>query len=101
MSFWKRFQDRYPNANLSKFKRQTFFDKQIMFIGKDEDIQFSMEITFEAVFISLMKRKTALGMSPGLPLELTLNNKPDLHVPAVQFSAKVFPLSDAFLRNQV
>ena len=39
MSLWKRFRDRYPNADESKFKTMDFFGaKTIMFVGKDETI---------------------------------------------------------------
>ena len=34
----KRFRNRYPNANFSKFKTEKFFGKQNMFIGGDEEI---------------------------------------------------------------
>ena len=37
-NFWKRFHERYPNANFSKFKTENFFGKHNMFVGRDEEI---------------------------------------------------------------
>ena len=37
-NLWKRFHERYPNANFSVFKTEKFFGKQNMFIGRYEEI---------------------------------------------------------------
>ena len=45
--------------------------------------------------------KRALGLVSGFPLELNLNPKPDLSVPAIQFYTKMHPLSDAFVKQKI
>ena len=56
MSLWKMFKECYPKADETKFKTTKFLGKEtIMFIAKDEDIDVSMGIILEALFISQMK----------------------------------------------
>ena len=39
MSLWKRFKERYPKAEETKFKTMKFFGNEtIMFIGRDKNI---------------------------------------------------------------
>ena len=74
MNLWKRFQNRYPNLDLSKFKKQTFFGEEtIMFVGKNEDISVFDGDNFRSSIYFSDEMKTALVMSQGFPLELTLN----------------------------
>ena len=52
-NLWKRFHERYPNANFSKFKTEKFFGKQnIMFFGRDEEIAVFYEINLAVLTIS-------------------------------------------------
>ena len=62
MSLWKRFTERYPNADLSKFKTQPFFGKQtIMFTGKDENISVFCGHNFRTSIYFSDEIKRALG----------------------------------------
>ena len=76
MSLWKRFRDRYPNADESKFKTMDFCGrKTIMFVGKDETIDVFDGNNFRSSIYFSDEMKIALGLAPGFPLELTLNPK--------------------------
>ena len=102
MSLWKRFKERYPKADETKLKKTIFFDKEtIMFIGRDEinDVFDGNNFRSSIYFSNDMKRP--LGLVSGFPLELNLNPKPDLSVPAVQFYAKTHPLSDVLVKQKI
>ena len=76
---WKRFRNRYPNSNFSKFKTKKFFGKQnIMFIGQDEEIAVfdddGEEFRPNLYFSKEMKQN--LGLTSGFPSALTLNPSP-------------------------
>ena len=102
MSLWKSFKERYPRADDSKFKTTKFFDKEtIMFIGKDENIDVFDGNNFRSSIYFSNEMKTALGLVSGFPLELNLNPKRDLSIPAIQFSEKTHPLSDALVKQKI
>lgn len=103
MALLDEFKLRYPNANLSKFKAEDFFGKpNVMFQGDDggETAVFDDEsgkLRPSIYFSKEMKRE--LGLSPGFPLELTLNPVPKLAIPAVSFDGRPHSLGD-MLTNQ-
>ena len=102
MSLWKRFKERYPKADETKFKTTKFFNKEtIMFIGKDENIDVFDGNNFRSSIYFSNDMKRALGLVSGFPLELNLNPKPDLSVPAVQFYAKTHKLSDFLVKQKL
>ena len=74
MSLWKRFNERYPKADETKFKTTKFFDKEtIMFIGKDVNIGVFDGNNFRSSIYFSNEMKRALGLVSGFPLELNLN----------------------------
>ena len=80
------FKERYPKADETKFKSTKVFGKEtIMFIGKDEDIDVFNGNNFRSSINFSNEMKSALGLVSGFPLDLNLNSKPDLSVPAIQF----------------
>ena len=102
MSLWKRFKERYPKADETKFKTMKFFGKEtIMFIGRDENIDVFYGNNFRSsiYFSNYMKR--VLGLVSRFPLELNLNPKPDLSVPAIQFYPKTHSLSDFLVKQKI
>ena len=104
MSLWKRFRDRYPNADESKFKTIDFCGaKTSMFVGKDETIDVFDGNSFRSSIYFSDEMKIALGLASGFPLELTLNPKSKLSIPAIQFSdkSKTRPLAEALINQKI
>ena len=80
MSLWDTFRDRFPNADLSKLSIQ---GNEV--VHKEPDGTFDVFDRFGKFRPSLCcfsRMKRDLGMSR-FPLELTLDPKPTLEVPAV------------------
>ena len=103
-NLWKRFHERYPNANFSKFKTEKFFGKQnIMFIGGDEKIALfdddDKELRPNMYFTKEMKRN--LGLTSGFPSALTLNPSPKLVVPAISFDKTAHSLNDMLINHEI
>ena len=83
---WNDFKRKYPFADLNKFEAQTdFIEKHVT-----ADIKFKAGPGFWQSVSGSDRRfwsdeiKEALGIG-GFPVELTLNSRPLLPVPAVQF----------------
>ena len=92
MSLWKRFLDRYPHADLSRFKHgYERYDREnkeeyVRFQGRDGsefDMFFKGRLNYSVYFSDELKR--ALGLPLDFPQELTLNPKPELPIPAINF----------------
>ena len=104
MSLWKRLRDRYPNADESKFKTMDFFgEKTFMFEDKDEAIDVFDGNNFRSSRYFSDEMKIALGLASGFPVELTLNPKYKLSIPAIQFSdkSKTRPLAEALINQKI
>ena len=102
-NLWKRFHERYPNANFSKFKTEKFFGKQnIMFVDRDEEIAVfdddGEEFRPSLYFSKEMKQN--LGLTSGFPSALTLNPSPKLVVPAISFD-KTAHLNDMLINHEI
>ena len=106
-SLWNRFLDRYPNADLSKFRR--VFEKydrenkeeHVRFVGRDGseyEVFDKSKFMYSLYFPDEMKK--ALGLPVDFPLELTLNPKPSLPIPAVDFGENR-PLKSLNLREKL
>ena len=91
-SLWNRFLDRYPHADLSKFRR--VFEKydrenkeeHVKFVGRDGsefDMFFKKRLQPSLYFSDELKK--ALGLPLDFPQELTLNPKPSLPIPSIDF----------------
>ena len=86
---WNRFLDRYPNADLSKFKHGVdSYDKEpyVRFVGRDGseyEVFDKSKFMYSLYFPDEMKK--ALGLPLDFPQELTLNPKPSLPIPAIDF----------------
>ena len=86
---WKRFLDRYLNADLSKFTHGVDpLDKKeyVRFVGRDGseyEVFDKSKFMYSLYFPDEMKK--ALGLTVDFPLELTLNPKPSLPIPAIDF----------------
>ena len=86
---WNKFLNRYPHADLSKFIHGV--DKHtkepyVTFIGSDGsefEMFFKGNLNYSLYFSDELKR--ALGLPLDFPQELTLNPKPSLPVPAIDF----------------
>ena len=103
-SLWKRFRDRYPNADESKFQTMDFFgSKTIMFEGKDETIDVFDGNNFRSSIYFSDEMKKALGLASGFPPELTLNTKSKFYIPAIQFSdkSKTRLLAEALINQKI
>ena len=99
---WKRFKERYPKADGTKFKTMKFFGKEtFMFIGRDENIDVFDGNNFRSSIYFSNDITRALGLVSGFPLELNLNPKPDFSIPAIQFYTKTHPLSDALVKQKI
>ena len=103
-NLWKRFHERYPNANFSKFKTEKFFGKQnIMFIGRDEEIAVfdddGEEFRPSLYFSKEMKQN--LGLTSGFPSALTLNPSLKLVVPAISFDKTAHSLNDMLINDEI
>ena len=95
MNLWKRFQNRYPNADMSKLKKRSFFGEEtIMFEGENDIISVFDRDKFRSSTYFSDEMRSALRIPTGFPLELTLNPKPKFSIPAIPFSAETKPLSD-------
>ena len=91
-TLWKRFLERYPHAVLSKFLRvferydRENKEEHVKFVGRDGS---EYEVFDKSKFMYSMyfpdEMKKALGLPLDFPLELTLNPKPSLPIPAVDF----------------
>ena len=106
-SLWNRFLDRYPHADLSKFRR--VFEKydrenkeeHVKFVGRDGsefDMFFKKRLQYSMYFSDELKK--ALGLPLDFPQELTLNPKPSLPIPAIDFDDNP-PLKSIRLREQL
>ena len=106
-SLWNRFLDRYPHADLSKFRR--VFEKydrenkeeHVKFVGRDGseyEVFDKSKFMYSLYFPDEMKK--ALGLPVDFPLELTLNPKPSLPIPAVDFDDNR-PLKSLDLREKL
>ena len=91
-NLWKRFLNRYPNADLSKFKHgYEKYDREnkeeyVRFQGRDGsefEMFFKGRLNYSMYFSDELKR--ALGLPLDFPQELTLNPKPELMIPAIDF----------------
>ena len=103
-NLWKRFHERYPNANFSKFKIENFVGKQnIMFIGGDEEIAVfdddDKELRPNMYFTKEMKQN--LGLTSGFPSALTLSPSPKLVVPAISFDKTAHSLNDMLINLKI
>ena len=103
-NLWKRFNERYPNANFSKFKTEKFFGKQnIMFIGRDEEIAVfdddGEEFRPGLYFSKEMKQN--LDLTSGFPSALTLNPSQKLVVPAISFDKTAHSLNDMLINHEI
>ena len=106
-SLWNRFLERYPHADLSKFRR--VFEKydrenkeeHVKFVGRDGseyEVFDKKRLQYTMYFPDEMKK--ALGLPVDFPLELTLNPKPSLPIPAVDFGDNR-PLKSLNLREKL
>ena len=102
-SFWKKFQERYPKADLSRFTQKDWFgdNDTVYFKSKDgkEMIQvFDKSMSNKYYFPNEIKKAlghpavsathhSAINLS-NFPQELTLNSKPKLPVPALGHADK-------------
>ena len=99
MSVWKRFQERYPKADLSRFTQKDWYGDSgdaVYFKSKDGMTQvFDKSMSNNYYFTREIKK--ALGHPAGLnvepdlsnfPQELTLNSKLKLPVPALGHADK-------------
>ena len=93
MSAWKIFQDRYPNADLSRSTQKDWFgddNNNVYFKSKDgsEMIQvFDGGKLMSSQYFS-KEMKKALRLITDFSLELTLNPKPKLPVPTLGHADK-------------
>ena len=106
-TLWKRFLERYPHADLSKFRR--VFEKydrenkeeHVKFVGRDGseyEVFDKSKFMYSLYFPDEMKK--ALGLPVDFPLELTLNPHPSLPIPAVDFGESR-PLKSLDLREKL
>ena len=106
-SLWNRFLDRYPHADLSKFRR--VFEKydrenkkeHVKFVGRDGsefDMFFNKRLQYSMYFSDELKK--ALGLPMDFPQELTLNPKPSLPIPSIDFDESQ-PLRGLNLREKL
>ena len=91
-SLWNRFLDRYPNADLSKFRHGVDYDKEhfVRFVGRDGseyEVFDKSKFMYSLYFPDEMKK--ALGLPLDFPQELTLNPKPSLPIPAIDFGENI------------
>ena len=106
-SLWQRFLDRYPNADLSKFKHGVdIYDREdkepyVRFVkrdGSEFDMFFKNRLQPSLYFSDELKR--ALGLPLDFPQELTLNPKPESLIPAIDFGESR-PLKSLNLREKL
>ena len=101
MSVWKRFQERYPNADLSRFTQTDWFgDSDAVYFKSKDGTQitqvFDKSMSNKYYFTDEIKKAlghpaeahhAAINLS-NFPQELTLNSKPKLPVPALGHADK-------------
>ena len=103
-SLWNIFLDRYPNANLSKFKHGIDgYDEEpfVRFIerdGSEFDMFFKKRLQPSLYFSDELKK--ALGLPMDFPQELTLYPHPHLPIPAIDFGDSQ-PLRGLNLREKL
>ena len=106
-SLWNRFLERYPHADLSKFRRvferydRENKEEHVKFFGRDGseyEVFYKKRFEYSLYFPDEMKK--ALGLPVDFPLELTLNPNPSLPIPAVDFSESR-PLKSLDLREKL
>ena len=103
-SLWNTFLDRYPNADLSKFKHGVdSYDKEpfVRFIerdGSEFDMFFKRRLQPSLYFSDELKK--ALGLPKDFPQELTLYPHPHLPIPAIDFGESQ-PLRGLNLREKL
>ena len=106
-SLWNRFLERYPHAVLSKFRRvferydRENKEEHVKFVGRDGseyEVFDKSKFMYSLYFPDEMKK--ALGIPVDFPLELTLNPKPSLSIPAVDFGESR-PLKSLDLREKL
>ena len=103
-NLWKRFHERCPNANFSKFKTENFFGKQnIMFVGRDEEIAVfdDNDKEFRPSLYFSKEMKQNLGLTSGFPSALALNTTPKLAVPAIPFDKTAHSLNDMLINHEI
>ena len=106
-SLWNRFLERYPYADLSKFRRvferydRENKEEHVKFVGKDGseyEVFYKKRFEYSLYFPDEMKK--ALGLPVDFPLELTLNPHPSLPIPAIDFGESR-PLKSLDLREKL
>ena len=102
MSVWKKFQERYPNADLSRFTQKDWFGDTDAVYFKSKDGSEMIQVFDKSMFNKYYftdETKKALGHPAEMthhaainisnfPQELTLNSKPKLPVPALGHADK-------------
>ena len=106
-SLWNRFLERYPHADLSKFRRvferydRENKEEHVKFVGRDGseyEVFYKKRFEYSLYFPDEMKK--ALGLPVDFPLELTLNPHPSLPIPAIDFGESR-PLKNLNLREKL
>ena len=106
-SLWNRFLERYPHADLSKFRRvferydRENKEEHVKFVGRDGseyEVFYKKRFEYSLYFPDEMKK--ALGLPVDFPLELTLNPHPSLPIPAIDFGESR-PLKSLDLREKL
>ena len=106
-SLWNRFLERYPHADLSKFRRvferydRENKEEHVKFVGRDGseyEVFYKKRFEYSLYFPDEMKK--ALGLPVDFPLELTLNPHPSLPIPAIDFGENQ-PLKSLNLREKL
>ena len=106
-SLWNRFLERYPHADLSKFRRvferydRENKEEHVKFVGRDGseyEVFYKKRFVYSLYFPDEMKK--ALGLPVDFPLELTLNPHPSLPIPAIDFGESR-PLKSLNLREKL
>ena len=103
-SLWNIFLDRYPDADLSKFRHGVYsYDKEpfVRFVrrdGSEFDMFFKKRLQPSLYFSDELKK--ALGLPKDFPQELTLYLHPSLPIPAIDFGESQ-PLRGLNLREKL
>ena len=106
-SLWKRFLERYPHADLTKFRRvferydRENKEEHVKFVrrdGSEYEVFDKKRLQYTMYFPDEMKK--ALGLPVDFPLELTLNPHPSLPIPAIDFGESR-PLKSLNLREKL
>ena len=94
---WKYFKREYPFADLSKFEAQTDFNEKHataeIYLKAGPGFRQSVSGSDRRYWSDEMKAALGIG---GFPVELTLNSRPLLPVPAVQFEENPEGISELF-----